>query len=73
MIVEAHAPTRVDFAGSTIDIWPLWVFHPGALTINIAVEHRARVRVAERDDAAVAALLDRLTVKNDYSNLIWKF
>ena len=37
MIIEATAPTRVDLAGGTIDIWPLYLFHPGATTVNFAV------------------------------------
>src|ERR1035437_5104338 len=37
MIIEAKAPTRVDFAGSTLDIWPLYLFHPGAVTVNAAI------------------------------------
>ena len=37
MIIDSKAPTRVDLAGSTLDIWPLYLFHPGALTINVAI------------------------------------
>src|SRR5260370_13631015 len=37
MIIESKAPTRVDFAGGTLDIWPLYLFHPGALTLNAAI------------------------------------
>src|SRR3981189_278744 len=37
MIIESKAPTRVDFAGSTLDIWPLYLFHPGAITLNAAI------------------------------------
>jgi D-glycero-alpha-D-manno-heptose-7-phosphate kinase len=37
MIIESKAPTRVDFAGSTLDIWPLYLFHPGAVTVNAAI------------------------------------
>src|SRR6202162_19593 len=37
MIIESKAPTRVDFAGGTIDIWPLYLFHPGAVTVNAAI------------------------------------
>src|SRR5437879_11814303 len=37
MIIESKAPTRVDFAGSTLDIWPLYLFHPGAVTLNAAI------------------------------------
>ncbi|PYU76210.1 MAG: hypothetical protein DMG49_01885 [Acidobacteria bacterium] len=37
MIIESKAPTRVDFAGGTLDIWPLYLFHPSAVTVNAAI------------------------------------
>jgi D-glycero-alpha-D-manno-heptose-7-phosphate kinase len=39
--IESKAPTRVDLAGGTLDIWPLYLFHPGALTINAAITRYA--------------------------------
>src|SRR5215510_13961849 len=50
MIIESSAPTRVDLAGGTIDIWPLYLFHRGASTVNFALSLRARTRIATRDD-----------------------
>lgn len=50
MIVEAQTPTRVDLAGGTIDIWPLYLFHPGAATVNFAVSLYARCRIEELSD-----------------------
>ncbi len=50
MTVTASAPTRVDLAGGTIDIWPLYLFHPGAQTLNAAISLRARVRLEPRHD-----------------------
>jgi D-glycero-alpha-D-manno-heptose-7-phosphate kinase len=59
--IESKAPTRVDLAGATLDIWPLYLFHPGALTINAAITRYAscvinthlegdeRVRLVSRD------------------------
>lgn len=32
-----QAPCRVDLAGGTLDLWPLYLFHPGAVTVNFAV------------------------------------
>jgi len=29
--IIAQAPCRADLAGGTIDLWPLYMFHPGAL------------------------------------------
>jgi D-glycero-alpha-D-manno-heptose-7-phosphate kinase len=43
--IIAHAPCRVDLAGGTMDIWPLYLFHPGALTVNFAVSVLTRCRI----------------------------
>src|SRR5918997_2948315 len=53
MIIESTAPTRVDLAGGTIDIWPLYLFHPGATTVNFAISLYARCRIEMRDDDRV--------------------
>ncbi len=37
MRIEARAPTRIDLAGGTLDIWPLYLFHQPALTLNLAI------------------------------------
>ena len=50
MIIQSSAPTRVDLAGGTIDIWPLYLFHPGAATVNFALSLRAHCRIETRDD-----------------------
>jgi len=36
--VRASGPCRVDLAGGTLDIWPLGLLHPGALTVNAAID-----------------------------------
>ncbi|HZV58689.1 MAG TPA: hypothetical protein VFF42_00005, partial [Candidatus Eremiobacteraceae bacterium] len=41
MRIESKAPTRVDLAGGTLDIWPLYLFHPGAITVNAAITRYA--------------------------------
>ena len=50
MIIETSAPTRVDLAGGTIDIPPLYLFHEGASTVNFAVDLLAKCRIETRDD-----------------------
>jgi D-glycero-alpha-D-manno-heptose-7-phosphate kinase len=61
--ITSSAPTRIDLAGGTLDIWPLYLFHPGAQTINVAITlHASAVitpapgRVAIRSEDAGAAL-----------------
>jgi D-glycero-alpha-D-manno-heptose-7-phosphate kinase len=53
LIIETSAPTRVDLAGGTIDIWPLYLFHPGAATVNFATSLRAHCRIETRDDGRI--------------------
>jgi D-glycero-alpha-D-manno-heptose-7-phosphate kinase len=49
----ASAPTRIDLAGGTIDIWPLYLFHEGASTLNAAISLRAHARIEARADGAL--------------------
>jgi len=51
--VACSAPTRIDLAGGTIDIWPLYLFHDGASTINAAISLRARAEVTPRADGEI--------------------
>jgi D-glycero-alpha-D-manno-heptose-7-phosphate kinase len=51
--LTASAPTRIDLAGGTIDIWPLYLFHSEAQTLNVAINLRAHVHVAARDDGRI--------------------
>jgi D-glycero-alpha-D-manno-heptose-7-phosphate kinase len=47
-MVTARAWCRVDLAGGTLDIWPLGLFHPGARTVNLAIDLAATVRLRSR-------------------------
>jgi len=53
VIIETSAPTRVDLAGGTIDIPPLFLFHEGASTVNFAVNMLAKCRIETRDDDVI--------------------
>lgn len=37
MKIVTKAPCRVDLAGGTLDIWPLYLYHANAVTVNFAV------------------------------------
>jgi len=54
VIIESSAPTRIDLAGGTLDIWPLYLFHDGAQTLNTAISLRARARIEPRVDGVYA-------------------
>jgi D-glycero-alpha-D-manno-heptose-7-phosphate kinase len=53
VLIETSAPTRIDLAGGTIDIWPLYLFHEGAQTLNAAISLRAHARLEARTDGRV--------------------
>ena len=53
MRIHSSAPTRIDLAGGTIDIWPLYLFHPPAVTINAAISLRAHCTIESRTDGRV--------------------
>jgi D-glycero-alpha-D-manno-heptose-7-phosphate kinase len=65
--VTTSAPTRIDLAGGTIDIWPLYLFHAGAQTLNAAISLRARATIESRsDDRIVITSVDTgVTVEAD--------
>jgi len=46
--IATSAPTRIDLAGGTIDIWPIYLFHDEAATLNAAISLRAHVTVESR-------------------------
>ncbi len=43
--ILAQAPCRVDLAGGTLDLWPLYLFHPGAVTVNFGISLRTSCRI----------------------------
>jgi len=45
--IVASAPSRIDLAGGTLDIWPISVIVPDAVTVNVAVELRATATVEQ--------------------------
>jgi D-glycero-alpha-D-manno-heptose-7-phosphate kinase len=51
--LASSAPTRIDLAGGTIDIWPLYIFHEGASTLNAAISLRAHAEIESRTDGRV--------------------
>src|SRR5215208_6349728 len=60
--IATSAPTRIDFAGGTIDIWPLYLFHPRAQTLNAAISLRARARLETRTD-------DRIVIRSEDTSI----
>jgi D-glycero-alpha-D-manno-heptose-7-phosphate kinase len=45
MLISSKAPTRIDLAGGTLDIWPLYLLVGGARTINAAINLYATAKL----------------------------
>ena len=43
--VVVQAPCRADLAGGTLDLWPLYLFHSGSVTVNFAIEILTTCRI----------------------------
>ena len=50
MLVHSSASTRLDLAGGTLDIWPLYLFHNKSQTINAALSLKAECTVSTSKD-----------------------
>jgi D-glycero-alpha-D-manno-heptose-7-phosphate kinase len=47
------APTRIDLAGGTLDIWPIYLAHEGASTVNAAISLRAHAQIEARPEGGI--------------------
>ena len=54
MRITGKAPCRVDGAGGTLDIWPLYLYHRNAVTVNFAIDRYATCELTTRDDGRIA-------------------
>jgi D-glycero-alpha-D-manno-heptose-7-phosphate kinase len=53
MKIFSKAPCRVDLAGGTLDIWPLYLYHANAVTVNFAVDRYASCTLETRPDSQI--------------------
>jgi D-glycero-alpha-D-manno-heptose-7-phosphate kinase len=67
--IDSSAPTRIDLAGGTYDIWPLYLFHDRAQTINAALSLRAHCTLTARSDGRIALVSDDTGDAVDASDL----
>jgi len=65
--IVAHAPCRVDLAGGTLDLWPLYLFHPGSVTVNFAVNVLTRCRISRLPDKKIRFKSIDTSVEEEFS------
>src|ERR1035438_4316306 len=76
--IVTTAPCRADLAGGTIDMWPLYLFHSGAVSVNVAVNILTSCKITPRSGREIVlrsqdtgrherfAGLDELLAANTY-------
>lgn len=69
MRLHSYAPTRIDLAGGTLDIWPLYLFHPGALTLNLAITRYAHCLLEPRRDRRIVLVARESREGEEFASL----
>src|SRR5215467_8524195 len=69
MKISSKAPCRVDLAGGTLDIWPLYLYHSNAVTVNFAVDRYASCTLETRPDSKIALRSRDLADEEIFPNL----
>lgn len=67
--VSVRAPVRADLAGGTLDLWPLYLFHPGSRTVNVAISYYAESEVCETGSGAIEINLTDSQYRQSYESL----
>ena len=70
MRIEARAPTRIDLAGGTLDIWPLYLFHEGAVTVNCAITRYASCAIETRRDNRIVLVSRDTRRQESFASLV---
>jgi len=66
--IEAKSPTRVDLAGGTLDMWPLYLFHANCVTVNLAIDIMTYVTIIPRNDRKIILKSEDTKTEQVYEN-----
>lgn len=67
--IFVKSPTRIDLAGGTLDLWPLYLFVGGATTINVAIDIYTQVEIQPQQGAQVEIISTDLNLQKSYPDL----
>ena len=67
--IKSSAPTRIDLAGGTLDIWPLHLFFDNPPTLNAAIDLYATVEITTRKDKRIVLTSRDLGLSENFSSL----
>ena len=69
MTISSQAPARADLAGGTLDIWPLYLFHEDAQTLNFAINYYARCTLTPERGRAIRLVSRDLGRRASFASL----
>lgn len=64
--IISRAPTRIDLAGGTMDIWPLYLFLKDPVTVNLGIDLFAETRLEETPARGATG---RIHLRSDDQNI----
>lgn len=67
--IKVFSPTRVDLAGGTLDMWPLYNFVGGAKTVNLAIDVYSQVELSKMVGSEVVIDSKDLNYTKSFSDL----
>lgn len=67
--IRIQSPTRVDLAGGTLDLWPLYMFVGGASTVNVAIDIWTEAEIIPLENKKIILESLDLQLKKDYKHL----
>ncbi|MDP8982552.1 MAG: GHMP kinase [Acidobacteriota bacterium] len=68
MKILAKAPCRVDLAGGTLDIWPLYLFHADSVTVNFAVDRYTSCTLETQPGTAITVRSLDLGIEESFAS-----
>ncbi|MDD5193543.1 MAG: GHMP kinase [Candidatus Nanoarchaeia archaeon] len=69
MIIESKAPTRVDLAGSTVDVGITYLFYNDPVTVNFAIDQFASVKIKTRKDKKINIISKDRNIEIDFEDI----
>jgi D-glycero-alpha-D-manno-heptose-7-phosphate kinase len=72
--IDSKAPTRIDLAGGTLDIWPIFLLLDQALTLNLGINLHAetQLKVFPKSDRSPSGLVLKSLDQNSSEFLSWE-
>ncbi|HEU4521755.1 MAG TPA: hypothetical protein VFT12_07120, partial [Thermoanaerobaculia bacterium] len=67
--VIVRAPARADLAGGTLDLWPIYLFHAGSRTVNVAISFYAESEVVMTGGDAIEIHLSDDGYRHRYESM----